>query len=122
MKAKNINKLIDALESGKFKKCQGALHSTPKGKRQDFTVSECNRNTAHCCLGVAECIMPEKSRWEDTSPNGSYLSNTVASKRYEAIKKWLGLDHDHLVSLAVLNDKTKTFKKVIAHLKGFLDE
>lgn len=107
----NIEKLIAALESGKFKKGKDYLHILADGSK-DFPVSQCNEFTQYCCLGVAECIMPGNKIKDYLTPDGS------RSERYQAIAEWLGLEM--IGKLATLNDESNTFEPVIDLLKTYV--
>jgi len=122
MKVKNIKKLIDALESGEYKKSKLVLHSNYKSLvplivvGQDFPVKACDAKTRHCCLGVAECLMPASKR-QDAKTGIKFTETPVRTKRYKAIGEWLGLKPMQMQTLIDINDATRTFKPVIKALK-----
>lgn len=108
---KNIDILIAALRSGQYKKGVGALHTT-KIKPLGVLIEEIDENSCHCCLGVAECIMPPDLRGDQTD-----MTEGIEGARIEAVSGWLGtLDHQ-ICTIMQINDYNNTFDSVIEYLE-----
>jgi len=123
MHKKRAEKLIAALESGKYLKGKDALHRICKinskgevlANEIDMPVKNCCKNTTHCCLGVAECIMPKSARGEESIRTG--LTN---SERYTAIRKWLEINEGQMQTLINKNDYSDTFEPIIVKLREMM--
>ena len=113
-------KLIEALESGEYDKATGHL----------FGISHRSGEKVHefCCLGVL-CDLYARS---DDAPVGcgfDYLTqrffadHTLNSDSFctylipPSLEVEFGMDRDEQAVLASLNDRSRSFKPIIRHLK-----
>lgn len=94
-----IQKWIEELKSGKYKKGKGALRS---------------RSDKFCCLGVA-CGMLEPSGWKVFNGH-SWHSGKMGSLSLEQLEK-IGISDEIQDQLIGLNDSNETFDEVINYLE-----
>lgn len=109
----NLKLLIKELEiDGKWRKGVGCLHNNLGTKSADKLTTDPKRQ--HCCLGVAECLMPKEDRAKNKETEDGILS-----ERYHVICKWLGLSIRQASVLAAANDGVALANSTV---KGFSDE
>lgn len=123
---------LKELRSGDWRQGKGCLHGeqviggySSNLSNQDNFVSD--PRVPHCCLGVAEVIMPQKARAKNyRDKSAASIDETdkkVTDPRYHAIAKWLGFNLKQMGQLATLNDLGHSYRKIalFAESKKFLN-